>query len=79
MVPNEEEFVRFGNAHFRKIAGHYLSQYVIGDCSIDRVYGIRRETVGAFMNGDLPLSVDKNSNVTCEASLTMARRGIGNT
>jgi hypothetical protein len=32
--------------------------------SIDKAYGIRRETNGTFMFWDSPLSVDENSDVT---------------
>jgi hypothetical protein len=62
-MPEDEEFVRFGETHFGRISTRYLSQYVRGERSIDTVYGIRRETKGTFMIEDSPLSVVENDDV----------------
>jgi hypothetical protein len=63
VMPEDEEITQFGETHFGRIATRYLLQYVRGDRSIDKVYGIRRETNGTFMIGDLPLTVDENGDV----------------
>jgi hypothetical protein len=64
MVPEDEEIILFGESHIATIGCHYLSQYARGDRSIDKMYGIRRETDGTFMIGYSPLTVDGSSNVT---------------
>jgi hypothetical protein len=50
-MPEDEEISQFGETQFGRTATLYLSQYVRGDCSIDTVYGIRRETNVTFMIG----------------------------
>ena len=61
VMPEDEEFARFGETHFWSITTHYLSQYMRSDRSIDTVYEVRIETIGTFMIGDSPLWVDENS------------------
>jgi len=48
VVPSEEKVAQFGDAYFGTIAGHYLSQYVGGDRSIDRVSRYIFNAIGAF-------------------------------
>jgi len=56
-MSEDQEVVRFGEADFRTLPIHYLSQYMKDNRSIDTVYGIRRETDGMFLIDDSPLSV----------------------
>ena len=64
LCPKMKIFHDLGETHFGRIATSYLSQYVRGNPSIDRGYGIRRETNGTFMIGDSPLSVDEKGEVS---------------
>ena len=64
VMPEDEEIMQFGETHLGRIATRYLSRYVKGDRSIDKVYVFRRETNGPFMIGDSPLTVDENVDVS---------------
>jgi hypothetical protein len=57
------------------VVAPYFAQYVRGNSSIDRVYGIRRETDGTIAIGDSRVSVEMAGDVTVWSDMRR-HRGI---
>jgi hypothetical protein len=64
VVPEDEGILQFGDVYIGKIDKNYLSQYVRGERSRDKMYGIRRENEGIFKIGNSLLSMEENRDIT---------------
>jgi hypothetical protein len=65
----------FGTKNFSELASPYISPYTYKRGFLDTTYGIRQ--IGdAFMIGDSPVDVDKNSNVHIKKQVLPATKGL---
>ena len=75
IVPEFEEIERYGRKHFGEIASPYIAPYFHNSRFLDSVFGIRRED-DSFMIGDLPISVDDESNVVIRGETFRGTKGL---